>query len=210
MLKIKIILFNGFDELDALAPFEVLQTAAAMGADIQTELVTLDAVTEVIAAHGLRISPQDQFNVNEPFDLLIVPGGGWGNCALQGAWGEVQRGEIPKAIAQVYQNGTTIASVCTGGMLVAAAGLLQGRPAITHHLALADLREKGAEIINARVVDDGNIITSGGVTSGLDLALWLLERYCHGEMAQNVAEEMEYERSGNVWQQSTGLKQKKE
>lgn len=201
MLKIKIILFNGFDELDALAPFEVLQTAAAMGTKIQTELVTLDPIPEVIAAHGLRIHPQSQLDINQPFDILIVPGGGWGNRASQGAWGEAQRGEIPKAIAQVYQNNTTIASVCTGGMLVAATGLLQGRPAITHHVALADLREKGAKIINARVVDDGNIITSGGVTSGLDLALWLLERYCHPEIAQTVAEEMEYEPFGDVWQQ---------
>jgi len=62
-------------------------------------------------------------------------------------------------------------------MLVAAAGLLAGRPAITHHAAIEDLKATGAETINARVVDDGEVITTAGVTSGLDLALWVLKRY---------------------------------
>lgn len=202
MIKIQIIIFNGFDELDAIAPFEVLQTAAALGANLQAELVTLDPVTEITAAHGLRIQPHAQLDINQKPDILIVPGGGWGERALDGAWGEAQRGNLPTAITQLYHHGTTIASVCTGGMLVATAGLLKGRPATTHHLALEDLRETGAEIVNARVVDDGDIITAGGVTSGLDMTLWLLERYSTPDIAQAVAEELEYERSAQLWQRS--------
>lgn len=201
MVQVQIIVFDGFDELDAIAPFEVLQTAAAMGADVQAELVTLDSPTEVVAAHGLRIQPGAKLKAQE-LDILIVPGGGWGDRAKQGAWAEAQRGKIPAAISQLHQSGTTIASVCTGGMLVASAGLLKGRPAITHHVAIEELKAMGAEIVNARVVDDGDIVTAGGVTSGLDLSLWLLERYLSPQIAYEVEQELEYERRGVVWQQS--------
>jgi transcriptional regulator GlxA family with amidase domain len=87
-------------------------------------------------------------------------------------------------------------------MLVAAAGLLSNRPAITHHGAIEDLIAKGADIVKARVVDDGDIITAGGVTSGLDLALWLLERYFNPETAHKVEIMLEYERRGTVWRRS--------
>jgi transcriptional regulator GlxA family with amidase domain len=163
--------------------------------------VTLDGSKEIIAAHGLRIQPEAKLG-DQALDVLIVPGGGWGDRAKQGAWAEAQRGEIPAAIARLHQSGTTIASVCTGAMLVASAGLLKGRPAITHHVALEDLKASGAEIIHARVVDDGNIVTAGGVTSGLDLSLWLLERYLSPQVAFEVERELEYERRGVVWQRS--------
>lgn len=201
MVQVQIVVFDGFDELDAIAPFEVLQTAAAMGADVQAELVTLDGSKEIVAAHGLRIRPDAKLR-DQALDILIVPGGGWGDRAKQGAWAEAQRGEIPTAISQLHQSGTTIASVCTGAMLVANAGLLKGRPAITHHVALEDLKASGAEIVNARVVDDGDIVTAGGVTSGLDLSLWLLERYLSPQVAFEVERELEYERRGVVWQRS--------
>jgi len=87
-------------------------------------------------------------------------------------------------------------------MLVAAAGLLAGRPAITHHGAIEDLKATGAEIIKARVVDDGDVITAGGVTSGLNLALWVLERYFNPETAHKVEAMLEYERRGTVWRWS--------
>lgn len=202
MIKVQIIIFDGFDELDAIAPFEVLQSAKARGADIQSELVTLDQVSEIVAAHGLRVQPDVTLQLDQRPDILIVPGGGWGNHASQGARAEVRKGKIPAAISQLHQNGTVIASVCTGAMLVAEAGILKGRPAITHQVAIADLRRAGAEIINARVVDDGDIITAGGVTSGLDLTLWLLERYLGSHIAQEVVKNLEYERCGTVWQRS--------
>ena len=202
MVKVQIIIFNGFDELDAIAPFEVWQTAMAIGAGVQAELVTLDRSTEVIAAHGLRVQPHAQLGIEQKLDILIVPGGGWGNRAPQGAWAEAQRGELPTVISRLHQSGTTIASVCTGAMLVAEAGLLKGRPAITHHVAIEELRAIGAEIVNARVVDDGDLVTAGGVTSGLDLTLWLIERYLSPQIAHEVEKQMEYERRGTVWRRS--------
>ena len=132
------------------------------------------------------------------FDLVIVPGGGWYDRAEQGAWGEAQRDKLPKAIAKLYGAGVTIASVCTGAMLLSAAGLTRGRPATTHHGALEELRKQGAAVVEARVVDDGDLLTAGGVTSGMDLALWLVEREWGAELAKKIEAEMEYERRDSM------------
>jgi transcriptional regulator GlxA family with amidase domain len=83
-------------------------------------------------------------------------------------------------------------------MLLSAAGLTRGRPATTHHLALAALADEGAEVIVARVVDDGDLVTSGGVTSGIDMALWLVERHFGPEAAALIARRIEHERRGDV------------
>lgn len=199
MTTVQILLFAGFDELDALAPFEVLRMAAAAGANLDVQLVTLDEATECVAAHGLVVHPHGKLDITQPPDLLIVPGGGWNNRALRGAWAEGQRGVVPAAIARLQQCGTTIAAVCTGSMLLAAADLARDRAMTTHHGAIEELRVHGAEVVDARVVDDGDLVTAGGVTSGLDLGLWLVERYAGPQVALVVEREMEYERRGTIW-----------
>ncbi len=103
-------------------------------------------------------------------------------------------------LTELHDAGATVATVCTGGMLAAAAGLANGRPATTHHAALDELRAGGADVVAARVVDDGDLVTAGGVTSGIDLALWLLERELGAAVADAVAEEIEYPRNTPVWQ----------
>jgi transcriptional regulator GlxA family with amidase domain len=201
-MRIDILLFDGFDELDAIAPFEVLRAAAAAGAPFQTRLLTLSPHMEVEAANGLRVRPDGALALlgpDERPEVLVVPGGGWNARKPRGARAEAARGDVPAELKRLHASGTTLAGVCTGGMLIATAGLLDGRPAVTHHLALADLREKGANIVDARVVDDGEIVTAGGVTSGLDLALWLVERFAGHEIAHHVESQLEYERRGIVW-----------
>jgi transcriptional regulator GlxA family with amidase domain len=202
-MKVQIIVFDGFDELDAIAPCEVLQRAEACGADIQVQLASLNGAAEVTAKHGLRMRPdarlQDGSSGEKP-DLVIVAGGSWLSGAAQGVRAEITRGDIPKILRQLHESGTVLASVCTGAMLIAATGLLAGRPATTHHHAIEDLRGMGANIVQARVVDDGDIVTAGGITSGLDLALWLVERFVGSQLALQVEADMEYERRGTVWQ----------
>jgi transcriptional regulator GlxA family with amidase domain len=105
-------------------------------------------------------------------------------------------------LAQLHRDGTTLASVCTGAMLLAAAGLLKNRPATTNHAALEELRAAGAQVISARVVDDGNIVTAGGITCGMDLTLWLVERFAGAEIAHIMEQRLEYERRGTVWKRS--------
>jgi transcriptional regulator GlxA family with amidase domain len=191
---IEILCFDGFEELDAIGPYEVLQVAASRGLDLDVSLVTLEARDRVTAANGLRIEPDGALSVADPPDIVVVPGGGWNDRDSAGAWAEAERGAIPDVLADLHDAGTTIAAVCTGGMLVARAGLLDGRPAVTHAGALDDLRASGAEVVDARYVDDGDILTAGGITAGIDLALHLIERLADAETADAVATHMEYER----------------
>ncbi|MFB6080792.1 MAG: DJ-1/PfpI family protein [Haloferacaceae archaeon] len=199
MTRVAIVVYDGFDELDAVGPYEVLSAAGDRGADLTPRLVTLDPCDRVTARHGLVVEPQGTLPKaaaeGRP-DLLVVPGGGWNDRAPTGAWAEVERGALPEAVAAHHRAGATVASVCTGAMVLARAGLLDGRPAATHAGARDDLRAAGAEVKTARVVDDGDVLTAGGVTSGLDLALHLVERIADERLADRVAEELEYPREG--------------
>jgi len=198
-MQIAIILYPGFDEFDAIGPYEVLCAAAESGAGFEVSLVTLEPTAEIVASHGLSVRP-DGLLADGRWDLVIVPGGGWNASKPAGARIEAQRGALPAALADLASAGVPLASVCTGAMLLAAAGLLRGRPAVTHHGALPELAEAGAEVIDARVVDDGNIVTAGGVTSGIDLALWLVQRHAGAEVAERVAARLEYRRSDDIVQ----------
>ncbi len=198
MTTIEILLFDGWDELDALGPWEVLRQGERRGAPLTCKLVTIEGGREVEGANGLLLRPASA--LGRP-DWLVVPGGGWGSRAERGAWGEALRGDVPRELASAHARGAGLASVCTGAMLIAAAGLLRGRPAVTHRCALEDLGRSGAQVIDARVVDDGEIVTSAGVTSGLDLGLHLLSRVAGPEVARVVAAEMEHT-PGHVYQSS--------
>ena len=186
-MQTEILIYDGFDELDAIGPFEVLSP-------LQPRLVTLEPVATVTASHGLMVVPHDA--LSQAPGLLIVPGGGWvARDEHVGAYAEYLRGAIPAAIAERHARGATIASVCTGAMLLAKTGLLVGRPAVTHHAALDDLRAAGAQVRpEARWVDDGDILTAGGVTSGIDLALHLLERFAGAASAEEMRRVIEHRR----------------
>jgi transcriptional regulator GlxA family with amidase domain len=114
-------------------------------------------------------------------------------------WAEIRRGSLPRALAAATRPGLTVSALCTGVMLLSAAGLTSGRPCTTHHRARADLERQGGVLKNARVVDDGDLVTAGGVTSGLDLALWLVRRELGADAAVGLEEMLEYEARGTVW-----------
>jgi transcriptional regulator GlxA family with amidase domain len=196
-MRIEIVVYDGFDELDAIGPYEVLRNAASVVEDLEVELVGLEGGGVVTASHGLRVTVDG--GLSGAADLVIVPGGGWNDNAPAGARAEAERGALPARLAELHAGGARVASVCTGGMLLAAAGLTEGRPAVTHHGALDDLRASGAEVVDARVVDDGDLVTSGGVTSGLDMALYLVEREWGAVLADGIAREMELTRDRRVW-----------
>jgi transcriptional regulator GlxA family with amidase domain len=188
----EIVMFDGFDELDVVAPFEIL-----ISAGYHVQLVTLEPCQSVTGAHGMRLTPGGVLGPRP--DLLVVPGGGWVSKASESAWGEVRRGALPSAIAERHAAGSRIAGVCTGAMLIAAGGILRGRPAVTHRSALDDLRGYGVQVHpEARVVDDGDVLTSGGVTSGIDLALHLIEVDRGRDAALSQAARIEHEIRGPV------------
>jgi len=196
---IDIVVFDGLDELDALGPMEVFRTAEAFGGGLTARLVTRTPQDLVTGAHGLRFAPDDVLGAGGEAagraGIVVVPGGGWGTRAEVGAWAEVQRGDLLEVIAAAAAGARIVAGVCTGSMLLAHAGLIGSRRASTHRSALADLAATGATVVPERVVDDGDLVTSGGVSSGLDLALWLVERECGAELADRVAQHMEYPRT---------------
>ena len=191
----EIVLFDGFDELDAIGPYEVFENAAQFGASLETRLVTLEETDLVTASHDLRVEPQG--TLGEP-DILLVPGGGW-TTTTEGARAAVDDGVLPDAVDDCYTAGATVASVCTGAMILAEAGLLEGRPAATHPVAVDDLEAYAGQVVDERVVDDGDVLSAGGVTSGIDLALWLVEREFGAEIATEVTELMVHERRGEVF-----------
>ena len=196
-MQIEIVAFDGFDELDAIGPYEVLRNAATVVQDLDVRLVGARGAGEVTASHGLRVVVGG--GLSGEADLVIVPGGGWNDRAPQGARAEAENGALPARLAELHEGGARVASVCTGGMLLAAAGITNGRPATTHHGALDELRASGAEVVeDARVVDDGDLITAGGVTSGLDLALHIVEREWGERLADGIAREMEFQRDRRV------------
>jgi transcriptional regulator GlxA family with amidase domain len=209
-MHVAIVLFDGFDNLDAIGPFEVFSHANTFGADVEVGLYAVDDQTVVTSSHDLRVEtegvlgregveihPAGDESQSERSDIVIVPGGGWNDEG--GVWREVKHGTLPSLLGDLAAGGATVASVCTGGMLLAHAGLVDGRPAVTHQSALGDLRDAGATVVDARVVDDGDLLTAGGVTAGIDLALYLVEREWGRDIAERVATEMEYDRSDDVY-----------
>lgn len=210
MLTIQIVLFDGFDLLDAIAPYEVF-CAAAMNAEsaLSVEFVTAEGPRSVTSGiNGLNIEASGRLNP-ELAGIILVPG----------ASGDVEGdgpNSIPAILARAMNTALTgmiglalgqkdivVATVCGGSLLLAMGGLLEGRPAATNHLGMNLLGATGAIPVSARVVDDGNLI-SGGVTSGLDVALYLVERELGPRIAHAVEQLFEFERRGTVWRE-TGM-----
>jgi transcriptional regulator GlxA family with amidase domain len=191
-VRIDIVVYDGCDELDVVGPLEVLRSASAAGADLATRLVTRTPTASVTASHGLVMAVDAAYGPGA--DLLVVPGGRWVARHPVGTWGEVQRGEWLPLLAEAAGRGTVMASVCTGALLLAHAGVVGRRRATTHHAALDDLAATGATVVGDRVVDEGDLVTCGGVTSGIDLSLWLVERFFSCDLADAVAANLEHAR----------------
>lgn len=188
---IDIVLFDGVDELDAVGPLEVLRGAAAAGADLAVRLVTRELPLEVTGHHGLRMKADAVYQLGA--DILLVPGGGWIARAEAGAWGEAERGHWLPILKQAADLGVTMAGVCTGVMLLARADVIGDRPAVTHHAVRSELEAAGVKVVDQRVVDAGGLVTAGGVTSGIDLGLHLVERLAGPEAAKAQADRLEYQ-----------------
>lgn len=196
-MRVAIVLLDGFDELDAIGPYEVFQKAAEEGAPLTVSLHRIPETDSVTANHGLRIEPDGPFDEHR-LDLLVVPGGARRTGDDAGAEDEVQHDDVLEVLVGAHDRGTTIAAVGTGAMLLGNAGLLENRPATTHPDARSDLREFASEVVDARVVDTGDVLTASGVVAGLDLALYVVEREFGAEIADRVRTRLDYESRGAV------------
>jgi transcriptional regulator GlxA family with amidase domain len=206
-MNVDVLLYDGFDELDGIGPYEVFDYAMGFAGEGderagRVRYVTLAERDSVTASHGTRVGVDGVLaepGAADAPDLLVVPGGGWSARDEEAsAWAEAQKGDVPRALADHHAGGTRIASVCTGSMLLAEGGVTDGRRAVTHAAAIDELRESGAEVVDARVVDDGDLLSAGGVTSGIDLALYVVEREFGEDVAARIATTIEYERRYEV------------
>lgn len=188
-LRIGIHVFDDAEELDVVGPFEVLSAWAALS-DLRPDVVTFsDRGTGVRLAKGLRLVPDLATDEVGPVHVLVYPGGrGTRRLLLDHehlAWVRATRATTP-----------LMTSVCTGALVFAAAGLLAGRPATTHWSAFDELAALDPSVLadtEARFVDDGDVITSAGVSAGIDMALHLVARLESVEVAQAVRREIQYD-----------------
>ncbi len=216
----QIVLFDGFDPLDVIAPYEVLSAGgAAAGGALTVELVSAEGPREVTsgspapAPGGLVLRATAMLDPDTA-DLIIVPGAAGPISAPEDGreidtipilLARTMDTDLPALMRKALDSPTvTVATVCGGSLALAMAGLLDGRHAVTHHMGMDVLGTTGAIPVQARVVDDGDLVTAGGVTSGLDLGLYLIERELGPRIARSVEEIFEYERRGTVWH-NTGL-----
>ncbi len=193
-MRIELLVFDGVDEMDVMGPFEVWSLAAGRS-DLELALVGLDGPVEVTGMHGLQFKATE--GLGTP-NAVFVPGGGWLNRAERGSWAEARRGVLPARLSELAPQLDWIGSVCTGSMLLAEAGLVKGRPATTNRNAWDEFEAFGAVLKKNRVVDDGNLVTAGGITAGIDLALRIVERELSPALADGIARSMEYTRDRDI------------
>jgi transcriptional regulator GlxA family with amidase domain len=188
-MRVGILVFDDAEELDVVGPYEVLAAWADLST-LKPSVVTFSPDGNgVRCAKGLRLVPDLGIEDVGPLHVLVVPGGR-GTRALVAdprhlAWLREVRGTTP-----------LIASVCTGALLLAAAGLLAGRPATTYHDAFDELARIDPSVLadtEARFVDDGDVITSAGVSAGIDMALHLVARLESPETARAVRRAIQYD-----------------
>ena len=189
-MRIAVALFDGAEELDWAGPWEVLAAWAHGWPDDGVEVFTLarheGAVT---CAKGLRVLPDHTPQTAPAFDVLVYPGGA-------GTRRELADEDVLAWLRDLRAAGTLMTSVCTGSLVFAAAGLLDGRPATTWWGALDTLAGLGTEIEirgDDRFVDSGEVITAAGVSAGIDMALHLVVRLHSEERAREVRRYIQYD-----------------
>jgi transcriptional regulator GlxA family with amidase domain len=193
MLKrIGILVFDDVEELDFVGPLEVFGMVSCAN---QLEiLIVAEAVKEIRCHYGLCVLPSHSLAQCPPLDLLIVPGGPGARKYAR---------DNPAILEFVRQQQGYLASVCTGALVLAAAGVLKNESATTHHNRLGMLRDYNGVRVeeDVRMVIGDRVATSAGVAAGIDLSLALLSRWWGDEVAQKVAENMEWE--SEAWRMAT-------
>jgi putative intracellular protease/amidase len=181
-MDIAILIYDRFTALDAVGPYEVLSRlpgaqvtfVAEQAGPIRTDTGQLGLLADATLAE------------HEHPEIVLVPGGP-GQAALMGD------GPVHEWLRGAHGTSTWTTSICTGSLILAAAGLLEGKRATSNWQALDELREFGVEVVPERVVFDGKLATSAGVTAGIDMALTLIERIAGPELAQAIQLGIEYD-----------------
>jgi transcriptional regulator GlxA family with amidase domain len=194
MFEIGIYLYDEIEVLDFAGPFEVFSTATRVhgrmhpGANPCFAVSTIGETGRSVRTRGgLLVLPHSAFGGHPPLDLLVVPGG------VVNA--EMENPAVLRWIQAQYEHARIVASVCTGAFLLGKAGLLKGKRVTTHWEDVADLRELLTEskvVEGVRWVDEGRVVTSAGISAGIDMSLHLVERLEGRALALATARQMDY------------------
>lgn len=188
--SIAIILFAGVEELDWVGPWEVLAAwARTWSGDGVSVFTVADEDGVITCANGARVLPDHTWETAPAFDVVVWPGG-------PGVSAQLGRDAVRSRLREARQAGVLVTSVCTGSLVLADAGVLDGRPATTYWASMEQLTSLGTGIEprpDARFVDDGEVVTAAGVSAGIDMALHLVRRLHSEQRAREVRRHIQYD-----------------
>ncbi|MFP4003037.1 MAG: DJ-1/PfpI family protein [Alphaproteobacteria bacterium] len=194
-LTVGILIFDGAEELDFTGPYEIFTMSNEVRSLTKTDapefevcLISRDEMP-VICAKGMQVSPHCGLHARDGWDVILIPGGA-GTRKL------VEDRALLHWVADTAETCIWVTSVCTGALVLAAAGVTQGRRVTTHWAFTEELRKRNeaAEVLEGvRYVRDGNLVTAAGVSAGIDMALWLLGEIASPEHARAVQRAVEYD-----------------
>jgi len=192
--RVGILIFPEVEVLDFCGPFEVF-SVTRLNEEARREepspfevLLVAERMDTVVATGGLKVVPDVTIDRCPPLDILVVPGG-WGTRT------EVHNQRLIDWIGERGRSVETLTSVCTGSMLLGQAKLLDGRRATTHWRSLSRMRDAFPAVTveeKLHVVEDGHVVTSAGISAGIDMALRIVIRYCGEAVARATVRNMEY------------------
>lgn len=185
-MKIAFIIYNGMTALDFVGIYDPLTRLKTMNFLPDLEWDICSYTPDVIDNSGLNFTPTRVTPQLDGYDLLVVPGG-FGTRELIGDEGFTEW-------MRTAQNTPLKVSVCTGSLLLGSAGFLEGKKATTHSRSLDNLRKYTPFVLDQRIVDEGDVITAGGVTSGIDLGLYLVNKLAGSQVEEKIRKQMEYKR----------------
>ncbi|MGG4443040.1 DJ-1/PfpI family protein [Brevibacillus fortis] len=190
--RVGIFIFDDVEVLDFAGPLEVF-SVTSMENDSHTPFL-VKTVSEkgnmIQTLNGLKVQPDYSFDNMPVFDILIIPGG------VGAREREVHNEQVINWIREQMQQVELMASVCTGAFLLAKAGLLTGKKATTHWASLERLEKEFPEVIvqkGVKFIDEGNIVTSAGISAGINMSFHIIKRLVGAEVAEQTAKTMEYD-----------------
>jgi transcriptional regulator GlxA family with amidase domain len=192
--RVGIVVFPDVEVLDFCGPFEVFSVTRLDEERRREEpspfdvFLVAEGTGPIVTTGGMKVTPDHTLESCPPLDVLVVPGG-WGTRT------EMKNARLMAWIKERAKQVETLTSVCTGSMVLGQAGLLDGRHATTHWRSLQWMRDSFPAVTveeKLHVVEDGNVLTSAGISAGIDMALRVVARYHGDAVARNTARHMEY------------------
>ncbi|NLI90934.1 MAG: DJ-1/PfpI family protein [Peptococcaceae bacterium] len=189
MYRVGIFVFHNVELLDFAGPFEVFSVTSELNDFKLFQVFTISNDGEpVTSVNGLKTIPDYSFNSHPVIDILIIPGG-------VGTKSEMEKGDVLEWLMNSEKQAKMIISVCSGARLLGKIGLLDGKECTTHHEVMEHLKVIAPKAIinpDVKFVDNGKILTSAGISAGIDLSLYVVEKLYGAEIANKTKCYMEY------------------